>query len=359
MRVLYVPNEYGIHRQFGPRRAFADLMAARLLEDVKIFSLLHRVRSGVPKHLAVSQLVAVAKNFKPDFVLMQHIGGTGLTLMALEDLKDLTGETFLYHEGDPYSRFLHPLPSEAKLAARVADVVFTVGTGTFADNFRRAGANDVRWSPHTFDPARFGTQGPNLSVDRELDLVMIANRGRPRLRGLPNWRARIEFAEEVSKIKGLKFAIYGKNWNLDQSRGPIPYDAQSKSIRSAWMSINWDHFATESNYFSDRLPISISEGSAHATTFHDGYDDFFGITASPWLLRDKTIGNLIEKIRQYFSDTTIEERLHHGRQAAIFAQENLRQDDQLVALLNCHDSKVSVENAKTAWGSALEALEEL
>ncbi|MBB2975530.1 hypothetical protein FHX49_001096 [Microbacterium endophyticum] len=289
---------------------------------------------------------------------MQHLGGTGLKRTHFRDMREASDFDFIYHEADPYLAPLHPLPKEAAIAGSFADVVFTVGSGRFSNAFRRAGANDVRWEPSPFDPERYPV--PKLSGRKpQHDVVIIANRNRPRLRGLPNWRDRIRFVGLMQEAFGERLAIYGNGWNGVGALGPVPFELQTQAIASGLISANWDHFAREPKYFSNRLPISLLAGGVHATTLHDGYGEIFGRGTEQFLITARTPEALVERI---------ERRLQSGdradwHEAAVagrsFALEHFRQDDQLVRFLNFRHEIVDPIAARRAWDLSSTPLEEM
>jgi len=359
IRVLYVPNEHGQGRQAGIRRAFADLLNAGLVDEVSVFSLLWRIRAGGNAEGHRQDLIGRVKEFQPSIVLMQHLGGTGLERRHFQAIRRIADFALIYHEGDPYTRFVHPLPKEARLAGRFSDVVYTVGAGTFARNFLASGAANVRWEPSTFDPGRFGRIPVDSIPHRDHDVVMIANRNTPRLRGLPNWRDRIRFVEYMQDRFKDRFVIFGRGWTGPGALGPIDYSKQGDAIRSGWVTANWDHFADEPNYFSDRLPTSLAEGSVHATGFHPGFDQIFGNETRQFLKSAPTHQALGDLIEEFLADTTPERRIEAGRHAQAFAQRRFRQDDQLVRLLNFDRVRIAPSAASDAWRLDSTGLEDL
>lgn len=347
-RVFYVPNEAGKGRQFGVRRALSDLQRAGLISEVEVLSLLWRIRNGGDPEEHRQSLIRKVWDFRPDIVLMQHLGGTGLSNRHFDAIRATGDFRLIYHEGDPYTRLLHPLPREARLAGRRADVVYTVGTGVFARNFVSSGARDVRWESHVYDPGRFGlTEVP--TNERPFDVVMIANRNIPRLRGLPDWRDRIRFVERLQERFGDRFAIFGRGWTGPSAQGPIPYSEQDRAIHSAWVSANWDHFASEPDYFSDRLPTSLATGTIHATTWHPGFDRLFGDETCGFLLTDRSFDGLVDRIEHYLRTSSSAERIASSEQSRTYAARHFRQDDQLVRMLNAGGADIAPEAANAAW----------
>ncbi|RIX26089.1 glycosyltransferase family protein [Amnibacterium setariae] len=345
-RVLWVPNEIGDALQSGFRRAFADLLAIGAVAELEVFSLERRIRAGGDAAAHRADLLAAAERFRPDLVLLQHVGYTGLTDGDIDRLLR-HGASMVYHEGDPYTRRLHPLPPAARAAGRRADVVFTCGAGVFAANFRRSGAKRVEWVPSAFDPARVDAS-PKPAV-RDLDLVMIANRSRARVRPLPAAADRRRFVELLQQRHGRALGLYGNGWTGPSARGALPYPQQSAVMRTAWLSANWDHFSEEPCYFSDRLPIALASGSLHAATLHPGYGAVFPPETSRFLITGSSPEDLVTRIDRYLTTTSPDERVDAEEAARRFAWRHFRQDDQLVTLLNAVGAGIDPARAAAAW----------
>jgi hypothetical protein len=68
----------------------------------------------------------------------------------------------------------------------------------------------------------------------------------------------------------------GQGWKGEPyCRGPIAFNDQEKTIRSAWLTINWGQFDEIAMYSSDRLPISLASGVLHITNYQRGYEHLF------------------------------------------------------------------------------------
>lgn len=359
VRLLYVPNEAGVFRQVGFRRPLANLVDAGLIQEAEVFSLQWRILNGGDPEEHRCELIKRVRSFQPNIILMQHVGVTGLTDKHFSAMRASCDFKLIYHEGDPYSRFKHPLPRAAKAAGRSANVVFTVGAGNFAANFVRSGASDVRWASHVFEPERFMFKDVTENIDKSHDVVIVANRNRPRFRGLPNWKDRIAFVEHLQERFGDRLAIYGKGWAGVGAMGPVDFSLQDKAIRSAWISANWDHYAKEACYFSNRLPISLAAGSIHATTRHVGYEGIFPGEASEFLLLGDTPSELGESIEKKLANTSVSERLELGRRAQEYAYKHFRQDDQIVSFLNFDGVLINPEAASYVWDTSVRPLEGL
>lgn len=348
-RIFYVPNEFGGFQQVGFREPLAMLADAGLVDGLEVFSLLDAIRNGGDADAHRRELIDRVEDFRPDVLLMQHLVGTGLRKSHFAALRAACQRDFIYHEADPYSRLLHPLPSEAREAGRAADVVFTVGRGTFAQNFRRTGSRDVRWLPSAYEPNRTVNFDRPPRTERPFEVVIVANRNRPRLRGLPNWRERIRFVELMQQHFGSRLAVFGRGWEGPTAKGPAPFEAQDEAITSGWISANWDHFAAEDSYFSNRLPISLAAGSIHATTEHPGYRDLFRDAAGEFLLFATSPRALIDSIETVLDTTTTDERLRRIEAGRRFAAAEFRQDDLMLRMINWRTTWIDPAVARAVW----------
>lgn len=347
-RVLYLPNESGDLDKRGPRRALGGLLDAGLVEDVRIVSLRHRVRTGDgPAERA--RLLQIVQDFAPTIVLLEKPVGAGLRTQDFLGWRSVTDFVFVVSDMDAYHWWSKPLPSEARAAAPFADIVFVPGTGLLRRNYHRAGARDVRWHPHTYDPISFGrSEITAQTVTR--DVVMIGNLVTSRLgrlRTMPGTVDRRRLAAGLGREFGSGFGLYGAGWVEPVGLGPLPFFEQESAIRSAWVTANWDYFPHEPGYFSNRLAISLASGTVHFTTWHPGDDERFGELPFLRLVRRRV--DMPAAIRAYLSTTSPEDRLEHARQARAFAAAHLRQDIHFVHMLNAAGARIDPSAAERSF----------
>lgn len=347
-RILYLPNEPGGQGQYGPRRALGGLVDGGLIEDVRVVSLLHRVETGDGRDER-ARLLNIVRDFQPTIVFIAHPGGTGLTRRDYLSWRKVAEFRFLLSEMDPHHWWFKPLAPEARAAAAFADLVFVPGSGSFIRLMERAGASDVRWMPQPYDPGRFGLE-PIRQETVRADVVMIGSRIKSRyapLRGIPGASARRRAVAALDAEFGERFHIYGNGWGMRGAMGALPFDEQEQAIRTAWVSANWDHFAYEPDYYSNRLPISLASGTVHFTTRHAGFDRQFGDL--PFLKFVDRPEELAPTIRQYLVDTPPAERLEHARQARAYAEANHRQDAMIAVMLNGVGAAIDLDAARAVF----------
>ncbi len=279
MRLLHMPNEWGTdmnYLQLGPRDAFKRFLEEGEIAALHTFSFLEEAKKVGGSEQAMKKLVEEAEEFQPDVIFWQHIERFFAPEESIKALKNISSKPKLvYHEGDPFGRYLKRINKNLQIVLRQSDMVFLEGLGKLADLMRENGAKDVYFAPTSFDKARFGLPW-TPTPQRKYSIAMIGNRGKTRIPGLyfPGGKRRKEMAEKLDKVFGERFALYGYGWEkLTASRGKVPYIDQQKRIQEAWISVNWDHFDHFTFYFSDRLPISLAAGVPHITTYHPGFDE--------------------------------------------------------------------------------------
>lgn len=355
-RVLYLPNESGDLGKRGPRRALAGLLNAGLIGEVRIVSLLHRVRVGDgPAERA--RLVNIVREFKPTIILLEKPSGTGVRSTDIEAWRSAADFKLVVSDMDPYHWWFRRLSNEGRALAPYSDIVFVPGSKLFVRNYRRAGARDVRWGPHTFDPGSFGHSVITAETVTH-DVVMIGSRigsRLGRLRRMPGALDRSRLATHLNDEFGSSFALYGVGWG-GLGFDPIPFLDQERVIRSAWVTANWDHFPSEPHYFSDRLPISLASGTVHFTTWHAGYDELFG--ELPFLRTVRRHTDMVPAIRTYLEQFSPADRIEHARQARIFAAKHYRQDVRFAEMLNAASAGLDPKAVQCALSSAQAILTE-
>lgn len=350
-RVLYLPNENefeGGLSQRGPRRALGGMLDAELVKDVRIVSLLHRVRKGDgPAERA--RLLEIIQEFQPTIVLFSKPGDTGVTSRDLDAWRRAADFRLILSEMDPYHWWFKPHQRETRIVARYADVAFVPGSASFVRLLRRDGARDVRWIQQGYDPGWWG-RSPIVADTVVADVVLTGSRIRSRyapFRGLPGAPDRVRAVAALASEFGDAFHVYGAGWDVPGAKGLVPYESLESALRTAWVSANWDHFPYEPDYYSNRLPISLAIGTVHFTTRHPGFDRQFG--ELPFLRFVDHPAELVPAINDYLRMAPPETRLEHARQGRVFADAHLRQDEQITRMLNAAGAGIDLTVARTVF----------
>ena len=279
LRFFYVPNEGTEGDQVGPRKAFQLLNDEGVLSAYTAYSYLVEREKATSHGQALERLHAAVRAFEPDVVFFQHLNGSYPVDRAyVRSLKEVASRPkFVWHDPDPYGRFIKPIDDTMKAAVAESDMAVVKGLGYFAQALRKAGARRILFAPESFDDERFA-RGGNASMARDLDAVMIANltclKRIPWL-FMPGGRSRKSTARRLHRAYGERFAVFGsgQGWDgEDYCRGPVAFDRQEAVIRSAWISVNWSQFDDIPFYFSDRLPISLAAGVPHITNYQRGFE---------------------------------------------------------------------------------------
>ena len=283
LRFFYVPNETTEGDQVGPRKAFSALYREGALSAYTAYSYLVE-RQRAPDHAhALERLYAAVVAFQPDVIYFQHLNGSYPVDSAyIRRLKGIGSRPrFVWHDPDPYGRFIKPIDSVMKAALAATDMAVVKGLGYFSAAVRRAGAGRILFAPESFDDERFA-RGAIASNTRALDAVMVANLTclkRVPFLFMPGGRERKKTAQLMHGAFGNRFAVYGagQGWQGTRyCRGPIAFERQEEVIQSAWISVNWSQFDEIPFYFSDRLPISLVAGVPHITNYQRGFEHVLG-----------------------------------------------------------------------------------
>jgi hypothetical protein len=282
LRFFYVPNEGTEGDQVGPRKAFTQMHREGVFSAYTAYSYL--VERGKAAHHgeALERLFAAVQAFQPDVIYFQHLNRSYPVDRAyVQRLKSAASKPkFVWHDPDPYGKFIKPLDATMKAALAESDMAILVGLGYLAEHVRRAGAKRVLFAPHSYDDERFG-QAWQPTLSRPYDAIMIANLTclkRVPFLFLPGGRNRKVMSRAFHAAYGQRYAVFGagQGWQGEPyCRGPIAFDDQERTIRSSWLTINWGQFDEIAFYSSDRLPISLATGVVHITNHQRGYEHLF------------------------------------------------------------------------------------
>ena len=283
LRFFYAPNEAIEGDQVGPRKAFALLHREGVFSSYMAYSYLVEQARARDQAQALERLLAAIEAFQPDVIYFQHLNGSyPLDTAYIQRLKAVASRPlFVWHDPDPYGRFVKPIDPVMKAALAATDVAVVKGLGYFSAAVRKAGARRVLFAPESFDDERFARHA-TLPSERALDAVMIANLTclkRVPFLFMPGGRDRKRMARLLHGAFGGRFAVYGagQGWQgAPYCRGPIAFERQEDVIRSAWISVNWSQFDEIPFYFSDRLPISLAAGVPHITNHQRGFEHVLG-----------------------------------------------------------------------------------
>ena len=278
MRLLYVANEPVEGWQSGTRRALDQMVADGTLDATTTVPLDLRARQLGSFQLGLDYLITAAAELRPDILLWHHPLRLPLGQSDLDAIRAACGDPLLaLQECDAWGAPAKPLDPATQLIAGAADVVYLCALGRNEEEFRAAGATDVRFSASSCDYARFAPP-PGLRQDPRYDAVMLANnvRRRPFRTPFPGTAERRDTVDRLRRQLGDRFGLFGSGWLRRQgSLGRAQFGEQGAVNRLGSVSLGWDHFPTYDFYFSDRLPIALASGVPHITNRQPGYEDLF------------------------------------------------------------------------------------
>jgi hypothetical protein len=282
LRFFYIPNENVEGDQVGPRKAFRLLHEQGELSALGSYSYLVERQRFKTQAEALEDLYQASAAFGPDLIFWQHLNSSyPVEREFLRRLKALPSKPKLvWHDPDPYGKLIKPIDPIMKNAIAECDVAILVGLGYLAEDVRKAGAPRLLFAPHSYDDERFG-QPWQGTLERKYDAIMIANLTclkRIPFLYLPGGRYRKVMSRAFYGAYGDRYAVFGAGQGWDGEpycRGPIAFNQQESTIRSAWLTINWGQFDKIAMYSSDRLPISMATGVPHITNYQRGYEHLF------------------------------------------------------------------------------------
>jgi hypothetical protein len=299
MRLLYLPNEPVLGWQVGARAALEKLRRVGVLSDLQIYSFLQS-----PPARALDEILELCERAAPDAVLFTKIGDFPVDDRWLRAVRRMPSKPLLiYYDGDLYGRVFKRPTAETRAMCRHADLVLLCGLGLNARQFETAGARRIGYLPHNASLVQFGAAWTPTAT-RGRDVIVIGNRIRGRIAfqeripwaRMPGVFAREQLVRQLGAAFGARFAVYGTGWDgFVGNCGPIAFDRQHEVLRESWLSVGYDHFPGTPLYFSDRLPIALLSGVAHAVHYHPGYESLFQPGGE--LLWAHTVKRLVELAR--------------------------------------------------------------
>lgn len=254
-----------------------------------------------------AELLREAETTRPDVVLVVTPKAFGHEQAWIKRLLRSCGEpVVLYLEHDPWHRWAKPITRSMRGWLEAADVVFTVARQPHIALFRRAGAQDVRFVPHTYCHVAFGGAEAADPLSVIYDAVFIGSRFAHwgRVSRLPGAVQRAKMVRTLQRCHDLRVAVYGGGlgrggnqggWSGRGAKGVLPFDQQVSAIQEGLISVNWDHFPQHESYASDRLPISLLAGRVHVTTEHPRSDWLPGEDAGVFL--EPSVSALVRRVQ--------------------------------------------------------------
>lgn len=276
MKLLVLLNENPAGAHDDVHRAIKNCNEKGEINDYIIYPFLAKLAEGKKEKEVLKEIIEVAKNFQPELILFMHTNKFKINRDAINELRNLNSKPVMgYWDGDIYEGLFISVPDEILELSSTCDVVFVQGFGDMSKKMKAKGCRDIRFVPAFSDEKRFYPIKTNKIKD--YDIVIIGNytfSRNPFRITLPGTKLRKKIVETLSKKYENKFAVFGKNWGGNSSKGIVSYLEQHKiySKSKITVSINSN---TAKYSFSDRLPIAMLSGIPIIQYYTDGYDLIF------------------------------------------------------------------------------------
>ncbi len=226
-----------------------------------------------------NSMLQIASELQPNLIVFFHTGSFPFNYEFISQLKNLKSTPVLvYDEGDMYGTWAKPISRQMKIILRNVDIVSIRGLGRFYNQIRRLNKNII-YTPNHNDLARFDNQSHN-DAKRNFDLVLMANAVRPKffsfIRRMPGAKEREKFIKILGKFFPKKLKIYGNGWDgFIGKQGPIDFYQQNEIFKRNWITVSFEHYPKIPFFFSNRIPIALSNGSLVVCNHHEGYEKLF------------------------------------------------------------------------------------
>ena len=223
-----------------------------------------------------------------------------------EILSVLTGRTIVYWEGDPWGRGKPISTAMSRWLAR-ADMVFAVAGPPNSELLRKHGAQHVSLIPHTYSQVHFAEAEAAFTpiTASAVDCVMIASNSTrtkipiPGMTGLPGGLPRFRLGWRLTHDRARDSQVFGFGWPRKWQVQPCEFDQQTRVIRDARVSANWDNYPQHAAYTSDRLAISMLAGRPHVSTRHPSMELFPGEALGVFF--ETSVGSILDRVDEVLS----------------------------------------------------------
>jgi hypothetical protein len=288
LRVLIVgsASKWGMER--GTQRALVrDGHTTRLFDDT-------RVRKLLGAGLTQKRALAVARSFKPDFVLL----GTcpALHLATVEGILAGRHNAMWYHDAPSYRYINRPDVAHVAAVGRLAQSFFVSG---FVDEWTQLGMR-AKFLPSAADK-ELGPRAPNKRFASDVAFI-----------GSGSDRGRAAFLIKLAKRFDLK--VWGKGWEewrkqLNWSARPVYGHDFSTVCSSAKiiLGVNPQTARTATNYASDRTWKTIHAGGFYLGQATEGVMTL--LSEGDHCAWYKDLESCIERCTYYLANPATRERV--------------------------------------------------
>jgi hypothetical protein len=350
IRLLMITNEQTPGDEYGLRDEYTTMASRGEIESFDAIAP-SVIAAGSGDPAATVEMHAIARSSRPNVVLvlspkrLDHDAS-----WVAEWILSAGKPVVLYWEGDPWQRWVKPPTESMRAWLAAADIVFAVARQPEVRLFRRAGARDVRFIPHTYCHVQFAdAEGadPREESDIKYDAVLVGSRLAHfgLISRVPGAAGRASLVRRLER-GDRRLAVYGIGWKGKAAISPVPYNRQIAAIREGLMSVNWDHFPRFESYASDRLPTSLLAGRVHVSTAHPGLDWLPG--ADIGLFLEPTVAAVVRRVDELRS-RPVDEVLELGAAAHNWVKKRLSDREAARFMLGAVDESFFASLPPEPW----------
>lgn len=259
------PSMFGPYTFPSYDDGFRTLLARGAVTDYRAVPFLGLL-ARMPEAAVWDQVSAMAREMEANVVFLHffHHPGTNDPRPTLESLRRLPSRPLIAVScGDPLYGMLTRPPWSFVRAARVADVTFLTGMGSFARYLVACGAHNLVYLPHGSCQLRF-ENALRPGVEPEFDVCFIGNGRLPRNPLKHYFYAALKRNQCIRRFArrfGRRLAVFGNGWDgLPSWQGSCGYGEQQAVCRRSRVVIGGLPNAYFDYYMSDRPFIAVGSG---------------------------------------------------------------------------------------------------
>jgi hypothetical protein len=270
----------------------------------------------------LSQLERVVDEYRPDLTIWHKDDGDDLSSGFVEKIASQT--RLVYHDLDPWVRWIKPIRPNQVVLAKVAHRIYLCGTGSIANLFAFAHER-IRYSPHGY----YDLDIPPPCPAKRNSMVFIGSVHRRGARilgplGPEQHPGRTRAVKILKERLGPNFEVYGRGYPARWKIEPCDFSRQFSLIAENLASFAIDAAPHAPHYFSNRTPFSLACGSLHFKIRRTGDEDQF--RNCPGLIPVRSANEAADQFEIYRSMSGRQLREIDG-ETRKFARENFRQPD--------------------------------
>jgi hypothetical protein len=284
LKLLVLLQGRAVEDQIGYHRGFEALLAAGMLSRYQSIPYRRTKRDGSSDMDGVyDEALAAMRTCGTDCLLLQWFhGDLGDPRPFIRAARAINPALVVVTTGgDPFGRWLNPMPASFWQASSASDLTFLTSMGYMAQGLERRGSRNIALMPHGVCQERFVKPFDAAPVSKEFDVVFIGsnNGGRNPFSTVSRGaRRRRAMVSALQKRYGKRFALFGRHWQGHPSwQGPVPFAEQVNTARRARVQVGGFPSSGATYYASDRPYIAMASG----VPFLDFMVDRLGSLAEP------------------------------------------------------------------------------